>query len=225
LRVARRSFGQYSKQCKGLSMSSIVLIGYSGHAYVVADILFRQGSAILGYMEHTSKENDPFNLSYLGDERDAGAPGILNRNSFLVAIGDNSLRKKVYEYLVSKSFTSASAIHPAALIASGVSLGQGLTVMAGAVISPLAAIGTGVIINTGAIVEHECKIGDFVHVAPGAVLAGNVNIGNSSFIGANSTVKEGITIGKNVIVGAGSVILKDVPDNSVIYGNPGRIKK
>lgn len=42
-------------------------------------------------------------------------------------------------------------------------------------------------------------------------------------IGANATVLCGITIGKNSIVGAGSVVTKDVPDNSIVVGNPAKV--
>lgn len=42
-------------------------------------------------------------------------------------------------------------------------------------------------------------------------------------IGTGSTIMCGVTIGENAIVGAGSVVLRDVPDNSVVAGNPARI--
>ncbi len=42
-------------------------------------------------------------------------------------------------------------------------------------------------------------------------------------IGANSTILCGITIGENSIVGAGSVVIKDVPKNSIVAGNPARV--
>lgn len=41
-------------------------------------------------------------------------------------------------------------------------------------------------------------------------------------IGANSTIVAGKTIGENALVGAGSVITKDIPDNTVWFGNPAR---
>lgn len=51
-----------------------------------------------------------------------------------------------------------------------------------------------------------------------------INIGNNVWIGGNVTVLPGVTIGDNVTIGAGSVVTKDIPSNSVAYGNPCRIK-
>ena len=44
-------------------------------------------------------------------------------------------------------------------------------------------------------------------------------------IGSNATILCGITIGENALIGAGAVVTKDVPPNSVIAGNPGRLLK
>lgn len=50
-------------------------------------------------------------------------------------------------------------------------------------------------------------------------------IGNNVDFGANVTVIGNIRIGDNAIIGAGSVVVKDVPDNAVIAGNPARMIK
>ncbi len=42
-------------------------------------------------------------------------------------------------------------------------------------------------------------------------------------IGSGSTILARVTIGENAIVGAGSVVTKDVPDNTVVAGNPARV--
>lgn len=44
-------------------------------------------------------------------------------------------------------------------------------------------------------------------------------------IGSNATILCGITIGENAMIGAGSVVVKDVPDNAVVVGNPARVVK
>lgn len=57
----------------------------------------------------------------------------------------------------------------------------------------------------------------------GAKGNGRPRIGNDVMLGAAVTIIGGITIGDNVVVGAGSVVVKDVPDNCVIAGNPAKI--
>jgi acetyltransferase-like isoleucine patch superfamily enzyme len=42
-------------------------------------------------------------------------------------------------------------------------------------------------------------------------------------LGTNSTIMCGITVGENAVVGAGSVVVKDVPANTVVAGNPARV--
>jgi UDP-2-acetamido-3-amino-2,3-dideoxy-glucuronate N-acetyltransferase len=44
-------------------------------------------------------------------------------------------------------------------------------------------------------------------------------------IGTSSTILCGVTIGENAIVGAGSVVTHDVPDNTIVAGNPARLMR
>ena len=50
-----------------------------------------------------------------------------------------------------------------------------------------------------------------------------IEVGNNVFIGCNLTILPNVKIGNNVIIAAGSVVTKDVPDNSVIGGNPAKV--
>lgn len=52
-----------------------------------------------------------------------------------------------------------------------------------------------------------------------------IKIGNNSFIGARAVLLPGTRIGDNCIIGAGSVVKGEIPDNSVVIGNPAKIVK
>ena len=50
-----------------------------------------------------------------------------------------------------------------------------------------------------------------------------ITVGNDVWIGGNVCVLGGVTIGNNVVIGAGSVVTRDVPDNSLAFGNPCKV--
>lgn len=197
---------------------SISVIGYSGHAYVVIDGLYSNGYSVTGYFEAEPKKVNPYNLGYLGIENEK----TIRDTDWIVAVGDNLIRKKIIDRYPSAHVGLKTVIHQSALVGSHVEIEKGVFVSANAVINACAKIGLGAIVNTGAIIEHECIIGNYSHICPGTVLAGNVTVGACTFIGANAVVKQGVTIGDNVTVGAGTVVLCDIADGDTIVGNPGR---
>ena len=202
---------------------SMILIGYSGHAYVVSEILFAMGLKVDAYCDRAEKENNPLQITYLGNEFIPKALEAMQKNKFFIAIGNNHIRRNIFDKLGLQSLFPINAIHPLAVVSTKMQMGtSGIMISSGVCINPFSIIGNGVICNTGCIIEHECQIGDFAHIGPGAVLCGNVHIGENSFVGAQSVVREGIKIGKNVIIGAGSVVVKDIPDNFKVAGNPTR---
>ena len=191
-----------------------VIIGYSGHAYVVAESFISKGNTVSYYTDLNEASNNQFNLTYLGWETPL---------NYILGIGDNNLREKAANLILSKSMQLVSVIDSNALISKSAYIGLGVFASKGVLVNAFSKIGNFALLNTGCIIEHECEIGIAAHIAPGAVLAGNVKVGNRSYIGANSVIKQGIEIGDDVIIGAGSVIIKDVISNTKLVGNPGRL--
>lgn len=62
-------------------------------------------------------------------------------------------------------------------------------------------------------------------VADTPLLRGSVTVGNNVWIGAHVTVLMGVTIGDNTTIGSGSVVTRDIPANSVAFGNPCRVHR
>lgn len=200
--------------------NKVILIGYSGHGFVVADTALQNHFNLIGYTEKSLCSYNPFNLDYLGNETEQNFEGWELGEGFLIGIGDNCIREKIYRLVLSKGKNVHTLIHTSSSISIFSKLGVGVFVNRNVSINALAKIGNNVLLNTGCIIEHECIIGDSVHIAPGAVLSGNVEIGERTFIGANSVIKQGVKIGKDVIVGAGSVVLADIPEGKCAVGNP-----
>ncbi|HEU4719553.1 MAG TPA: acetyltransferase [Bacteroidia bacterium] len=206
------------------SAKPVLLLGYSGHAYVVCDALLSSGKKIAGYLEKESKNENPYGLDYFGSEEDNDVMKKITGMDYFVAVGDNSLRRKIADGMKKKMNAGAvNAVHARAVISSSAELADGILCAPVSIVNAKAVIGNGVILNTACVVEHECIVGDFAHIAPGAILCGNVRVGEGTFVGAGAVVREGIVIGKNSLIGAGTVVNRDVPDNVKVVGNPYRI--
>lgn len=82
------------------------------------------------------------------------------------------------------------------------------------------------------IVSRHTIIGENCNIAPGVTIGatrrgenkGAPVIGNLVWIGTNSLIVGRIKIGNNVLIAPGAFINFDVPDNSIVIGNPGVIK-
>jgi sugar O-acyltransferase (sialic acid O-acetyltransferase NeuD family) len=200
--------------------NEIVFIGYSGHAYTVVDVAQKSGYLTAGYFDLLENSENPFQLSYLGNEKEYDFSEFTSY--IFPAIGDNLLRMKIHKFIQQNNLNECHLIHPSVTLGFGIYVGFSTLIAAGTIINTLGKIGDGCIINTGCVLDHEAKIENYVHIGPGATLAGNVSVGEGTFIGANSTIVQGISIGKNCIIGAGSVVLKNIEDNTVIVGNPAK---
>jgi acetyltransferase EpsM len=198
-----------------------IIIGYSGHAFVVIDTFHSSSSSNMftGYCDSEEKSKNPFNLIYLGMD----SQKIVEHNNWFVGIGNNQVREKIISKYHHNNLLTIT--HYSCIISEKASIGKGSFISAKSTVNAFANLGLGVIVNTGAVIEHECTIDNFVHIAPGAVLAGNVSVGKRSFVGANAVVKQGVSIGQDVVIGAGSVIISDVPSGLTVVGNPGKIIK
>jgi serine O-acetyltransferase len=107
--------------------------------------------------------------------------------------------------------------------------------MTGIEIHPGARIGARFFIDhgMGVVIGETCEIGDDVIIYQGVTLGGtgkekgkrHPTIGNNVVIGSGAKVLGSFKVGDNSSVGANSVVLREVPANSTVVGNPGRIVK
>lgn len=90
----------------------------------------------------------------------------------------------------------------------------------------LVTLGRNVHISIGAsFICHDGSTLPFRKDVPDLELAAEIKLGDNIFVGTGAIILAGVTIGNDCIVGAHAVVTKDVPDGSIVAGNPARIVK
>ncbi|WP_430399249.1 acetyltransferase [Flavobacterium sp.] len=196
----------------------LYIFGASGHAKVVLDNLFSKEIKVEAIIDDNPNVEFLLNLPVI-HSRDFN---FSNDDNFIIAIGNNSIRKKIVEQ---NNYKYYNAIHKDSSVSIHALIGEGTVIMPQAVINADAKIGKHSIINSRSVIEHDCLLDDYVHISPNASLAGNVSVGEGTQIGIGASVIQGVKIGKWVMIGAGAVIINDIPDFAVVVGNPGKIIK
>lgn len=196
----------------------MILYGASGHAKVIIEILENSGITIDKLFDDNEK------ISSLNGYQCTlfDASKILD-SQLIVSIGNNNIRKTIVERLGKVRY--GLAIDTNAFISKRTKIGEGSVIMPGAIINSGTVLGKHVIVNTNSCVDHDCLLEDYVHVSPGSSISGNVKIKEGTHIGTGASVIQNINIGKWSIIGAGCIVIKDIPDFSVVVGNPGKIIK
>ncbi|MDX5476469.1 MAG: acetyltransferase [Bacillaceae bacterium] len=207
-------------------MRNVVIIGQGGHSKVIQDIILaKEELRVVGFLDDkfvTSSIESGFFYGPISAIND-----LLEWNQdayFVIGIGNNHVRKLVYEKLQLPDVKYITLVHPTAVVSRSAKIGYGTVVMANAVINSDVTVGNHVIINTGAIVEHDNDLADYVHISPNATLTGAVHVEEGSHICAGATIIPNITIGEWSTIGAGATVIHHIPAKCTAVGIPAVVK-
>ena len=101
-----------------------IIIGYSGHAYVVAESYIANGGNISFYADLKEAANNPFDLAYLGFESAPNFKGWDLSLNYILGIGDNNLREKVANLILTKLSKIENVIDSNAIISKSAIIGK-----------------------------------------------------------------------------------------------------
>lgn len=117
-----------------------------------------------------------------------------------------------------------SFTHPTVYVAKSAQLGAGNIILANCVINNNVVIGDFNTMNSNALIGHDTKLGDNNFIAGHTCIGSNLCIGNGNFMGLNCCIRNFAKIGDYNLIGMAANVLKDVGSNSVLVGNPAKIK-
>lgn len=201
----------------------VLVIGAGGHAKVVIDSLRASGFTIAGLLDADATPRQVAGAPVIGDDFHLPRLRAEGLSHAVVAMGDNAVRERVGASARAAGFTLVNAVHPAATVSPSASMGEGVAVMAGAVVNAETRVGDLAIVNTGACVDHDGDLLPACHIAPRVALAGNVRVGARALVGVGASVIPGVSIGADAVVGAGAAVIGDVAAGTAVAGVPARL--
>ena len=168
------------------------------------------------------------------DEKKLGIPvidSILDHTDVPVVhsmVGECRDKRRIIEafkeevFLNEVEYSWGNLYHHTAVFTNPSQIGEDVLIRPLSIICSNVVLGSHVDIGNLSNVGHDCIIGDYSIIAGGASLSGNVYLGRGVFIGQGASVKPGIRIGDGAVIGTGAAVIKDVPPNMVVAGNPAK---
>jgi sugar O-acyltransferase (sialic acid O-acetyltransferase NeuD family) len=194
------------------------------------------GTSAGAKLAHFTLSHDPsyevvaftVNRVYIKEEKFCGLPVVPfeevetiyppDNYMMLIAIyanGVNKTRAEKYYQAKEKGYTLISYVHPQAIVAPDLVMGDNCIISEGVICRPFLTIGNDVIIMPGATIGHDTIIKDHCFIGNEAVVMGKVNMEPFCFIGPNATILEEVTLGAECLIGGGAVIQANVKEKEV----------
>jgi acetyltransferase EpsM len=213
-------------------MKKVIVLGGSGIGMIASSILDRRGDAeVVGFL------NDVIPVGYeigkykkipvIGKTSDLETFTESGDYYFFIAYVGMTNEKAVYEKIIDLKIPEnkwINIIDSTAVVPNGYcKIGNGVLFAPLSQLSTDTTISDNCMLLPNSFVGHDSFLDRFAHIATNAVVGANVHVGKAVHIGSNATIREKIKIGDFSLVGAGSVVLQDVPENTIVVGNPARL--
>jgi len=206
-------------------MYNIIIVGAGGfgrEVYLWAKDSFSQDQyKIKGFLDDNPKILDNYNMD-VGIIGSLNSYEIKNKDRFLFAIGDIDTKKHIVVNLKKKGAQFLTLVHPTAIVANTVKIGEGMIICPFVTVSDHAQIGDFVMMNLYSTCGHDVKIGKYCILSPYAILNGFVTLEDEVFLGTHSTVIPYKKVGYKSKISANSVVMRDVATNKIVFGVPGK---
>lgn len=177
--------------------------------------------AIAGFLDDNPQALEGYDFPYpiVGDISTC-QPGP--NDLFICAIGVPGIKKQVVTCLQTKGARFISFVHPSVVVGGKVTLGEGVVLCPGVILTSCLTVGNFVMINCHSSAGHDCTIGDFCTISGHCDLTSFTTLEQGVFLGTGARLLPRIKVGAGATIGAGSVVIHHVKEKATVFGNPAR---
>ena len=205
---------------------SIYVLGVGHNTIVTIDLAESCGYTIAGLYHYQNERNDDiyFGHRIIGCNEELFTQNLHGKN-FAISVGNNDIRADLYNKIIEREGNVVTLIHPTAVVSKYSKIGNGVCVHALSVVAPDTVIGDDCVISHNDLVTHGVRMGNHCFMASNIVLGAYTVMRDYAFIGSGATIvsAKAKELGEHSLVGAGAVVIKPIPDNAIVVGNPAKI--
>lgn len=198
-------------------MRDLIILGLGAHGPEMAEIVDRVNGVrriwnLLGFISPDGRKVG----EYVNDYPVLGTMETLKDypNACVVPHGEVPQRLEVPRHQL------VSLIDPSAFVSRTAQIGVGCVIFPHCYVGLNARLHDFVMCLSGCIINHDNVIEERVFLASGVTLAGYVHVESDCYLGQGCNVRQYLRIGRGSLIGMGAVVVKVVPPNSVMTGNP-----
>ena len=205
-------------------MKNLIIIGARGYGREVYDLAkqclgYNTEYIVKGFLDNkpdalASFENYPKIISSVEDYE------ILENDIFVCALGSVIWKKHYIEIILSKGGKYINLIHPSVIFNTNAKIGNGVIIFMYVNISNDCVIEDFVTIQGYAGLGHDTKIGKWSHLNSFSFTGGFVVIKDEVCLNTRATILPKVIVHKGATVGAASLVIKNVKENTTVFGVP-----
>ncbi|UCG15672.1 MAG: hypothetical protein JSV19_10300 [Phycisphaerales bacterium] len=135
------------------------------------------------------------------------------RLALAIGYSDMKARREAFRRAKAMGYRFETLVHPRAHVERDVHLGEGVIILAGAVVDQSVTVGDVNYLDIGTLVGEDSVLGANNYLSAGTTIGGGVTIGEDNFVGLGVTVVNDVSIGNNNFINAQTLVYKPLGDD------------